>query len=269
MRPDLPTPLEHQSSQQQIVAALTRQLQQLQSGGRTVSRPAQSTGWVALDRLLPAGGLGGGTLTEWIAAVPGSGASLLALVAALQACRSGRHLVVVDGRRTFYPPAAAAWGVDLHSLILVRPTAIKDQQWAIDQALRVPAVGAVLAWPTAVDPRTFRRWQLAAESSGTQGMLVRPATARQETSWSDVRWEVRSVTPKRTILAGDSSDNLQEEQQTVATSTLSDQSWSIQVELLRAPGGNGNCGPGKAVVSLADVFHQQSAPATIVTKNPG
>lgn len=219
-----------------------------------------------MDRLLAAGGLAAGTLTEWIAAIPGSGASLLALVAAQKACRGDRYLVVVDGHHSFYPPAAAAWGVDLRWLILIRSTTAADQQWAIDQALRVPAVGAVLAWPMAVAPRTFRRWQLAAEGSGAQGMLVRPLTARREPSWSEVRWEVTSTAATAEARQATGLKELKEHQrsedeQAETRPEGAKGDWNIRVELLRAPGWNGNRSQNTAEVLLApqrgDCFRQR------------
>jgi hypothetical protein len=99
-------------------------------------------------------------------------------------------LVVVDRHGTFYPPAAAAWGMPLANMIVLRPTNARDEAWALDQALRSRAVAAVLAWPPRLDDRAFRRLQLAAESSGAIGLFVRPASARREPTWADVRLSV-------------------------------------------------------------------------------
>ena len=83
------------------------------------SGKAVSTGIEALDRLLPDAGFREGTLVEWLAE---SGSSdQLALLAAAPALGSDRVLIVIDGEKTFYPPAAAALGIDLRRLILVRP----------------------------------------------------------------------------------------------------------------------------------------------------
>ncbi len=62
---------------------------------------------------------------------------------------------------------------------------------ALDQALRCPAVAAVVAWPESLDGkldgRTFRRLQLAAEQGGGLGLLIRPESVRSQPSWADVR----------------------------------------------------------------------------------
>ncbi len=155
-----------------------------------------STGCAALDALLPGRGFARGTLVEWLACGQASGAGALALLAARQACAAGGGLVVVDRQRTFYPPAAAALGVDLRQLVVVRPADQKDHAWAFDQALRCAGVAAVWAWFERLDGRAFRRLQLAAESSGALGLLLRGEKFREAPSWAETRLLVRPL-PRR------------------------------------------------------------------------
>ena len=177
-------------------------------------RPHFSTGIPPLDALLPGGGLCRGMLLEWLAADDeGGGTTLMGLLTAAgvrnaecgmrnkegeSASSSFRTLhsapriplVVIDRHGTFYPLAAAGWGIPLANMILLRPADARDEAWALDQAIRSPAVSSVLAWPTRLDGRAFRRLQLAAESSGAIGILVRPASARHEPTWADARFWV-------------------------------------------------------------------------------
>jgi len=155
-----------------------------------------SSGCAGLDRLLPGRGFRRGTLVEWLADgdanCRGSGAATLAAIVAKNACGhnttgEAKTLVVVDHRGEFYPPGAAGLGIDLKRLVVVQPENKADNDWALDQALRCPGVGAVLAWQRQIDGRTFRRLQLAAEQSAAVGLLIRPAAARVEPSWADVR----------------------------------------------------------------------------------
>jgi|GEM_PF-3912956 len=135
----------------EIVQVLADRVRQLETGFRPAAESV-SSGLAPLDRLLPGKAFRRGTLVEWLAAEEGSGAGLLALTAAREACRQGGALVVLDRERSFYPPAAAAWGIDLEKLIVVRPSS-KDESWALDQVLRSAGVAAVLSWPP--------RWPLA------------------------------------------------------------------------------------------------------------
>src|SRR5437016_1699709 len=133
-----------------LVSSLRREVARLE-----MSRPLEderpiSSGSAALNGLLPAGGLRRGTLVEYLTASSGSGAGILALAAAREACRDGRAFVVLDhpplarsaseGNRLghFYPPAAAAWGIELSAMLVLRPANKADALWALDHALRCP-----------------------------------------------------------------------------------------------------------------------------------
>jgi hypothetical protein len=199
------------------LARLVELVQQAEGSLRAGAGEHFSTGCGALDGLLPGGGLARGSLVEWVADAPGGGAGLFAVVAAREAQRDGGAVVVVDRDQGFYPPAAAAWGIDLASMIVVHPRNEADERWAIDQALRCSHVAAVVAWPRRLEGRTFRRWQLAAESSGAVGLFVRPAAARREPSWAQVRW---AVTPRPTAPSAEASSG-----------------WQLGVRLLRVRGG--------------------------------
>jgi protein ImuA len=136
--------------------------------------------------LLPERGFRRGALVEWLSAGEGVGAGTLALLAAKHACRDGGILAVFDNRE-FFPPAAVRLGIEREQLVVIRARTAADNHWAIDQALRSPAVAAVLAWPDRIDDRTFRRWQLSAEEGGCVAMLLRYEAAKNEPSWADVR----------------------------------------------------------------------------------
>ncbi len=143
-----------------------------------------SSGSAALDRLLPERGFAAGSLIEWLTSSPGSGAASLGMIAAREAMWEGGAVVVMDRKRQFYPPAAAALGLDLESLVVVRAAGEADELWALDQALRCPGVAAVWAELDDLDWRWFRRLQLAAEDGGAIGLFQRPLRVRGQPTWS-------------------------------------------------------------------------------------
>jgi len=170
-----------------IVDKLQDQIRCLEGSCQARDEEVISSGCDALDRLLPFGGLQRGSLVEWLSSGPGSGVATLALLSARQACRDGGALVVPDRNRQIYPPAIAAWGVDLAQVILIYPKNKRDQFWAWDQALRCPGVAVVWGWVDQIDPRQFRRLQLSTETSGSIGLLLRPIEMRSQPTWADVR----------------------------------------------------------------------------------
>src|SRR6188474_765375 len=114
------------SERQALVQALAEQVRQCETARRRSQKAAISTGFAALDRLLPGGGLHRGTLAEWLPR-DGDGATMLALAVARNACTEQGTLVVIDRRGTFYSLAAAACGIDLSRLLLVRPQNDRDE----------------------------------------------------------------------------------------------------------------------------------------------
>jgi hypothetical protein len=190
-------------------------------GEARAPRSVCPSGFRGIDRLLPGGGIGRGSLVEWIGG-PASGATSLAfavasrLLAARPATAGKRPaagdppgatgtILVVDRRGRFHPPAVLPWlerstdsrpkpgGQAIGPLVVVRPAQNEDEIWAIDQALRCPGVTAVLAWPEQISSTAMRRLQLAARGSGAVGFLVRPERARREPSWAEARLNVTTV----------------------------------------------------------------------------
>ena len=188
------------------------QLRELLNRKESEKKPCQSisSGCLPLDRHLPQQGFQRGSLIEWIGGGVGSGASLLGMLAARSACRGGGALVLVDRGQSFYPPAANAYQLDLQNTIVVHPTTEKDECWAIEQALRCSDIAAVVAWSKRLTSNAFRRLQLAAEHGGSLGLLVRPTTARNESSWASLRMLV--------------------------SPSVGRQGWRLSVELLRCGG---------------------------------
>ncbi|MGQ0636618.1 MAG: ImuA family protein [Planctomycetaceae bacterium] len=173
---------------------ILRQLQALLTPGREPRKtvPVESDVWGAL---FPRG-LRRGMLTEWLSAGSGSGVESLTLK--LVSTLGRAILVVVDSHHDFYPPAAAALGIEPADTIIIRPRREADSLWAVEQSLRCRGVGAVLSRLNHVADRPFRRLQLAAERGGAIGVLIQPAGQRTSPSWAQARFLVRSL-PSRSV----------------------------------------------------------------------
>ncbi|RKH57627.1 ImuA family protein [Corallococcus aberystwythensis] len=125
-----------------VVEELRERIRQLQAAPRRALSVLR-TGVDAVDALLPQGGLPLGTSVE-LCGEAASGRTSLALRAVASAHRELRLCAWVDGPRELYPPAAAALGVDLERLLVVRPRAFAQRVWSTVQLARSGAFTAVV-----------------------------------------------------------------------------------------------------------------------------
>lgn len=124
------------------IERLREQIRKLQAAPRTYLSGLR-TGIAPFDGLFPGGGLPLGQAIElWGEAA--SGRTSLALRAVAAAHREARLAAFLDGPRELYPPAAAALGVQLERLLIVRPKAPGQLIWSAVQLLRSGAFACVV-----------------------------------------------------------------------------------------------------------------------------
>jgi protein ImuA len=164
-------------------------------GAGGVLRPL---GLPALDAAL-GGGLPTGCLQEVIAADEGAAVGFAAF---LLACAAGAGQGLQDrdvlwaslGAGDLYPPGLAAFGLDPARLLLLAASSHGDLLWALEEALRCPALGAVLGEVERLDLTAGRRLQLAAAAGGVTGfLLARRARQPAAVSAAVLRWRVASL----------------------------------------------------------------------------
>jgi cell division inhibitor SulA/protein ImuA len=131
--------------------------------------PATPTGFAELDAELPGGGWPRAGLTELQVPREGAGELSLLLPALAQVSREQRWVVFVAPPYLPYAPALGQAGIDLSRYMLVRVQSLESRLWAIEQALRSGACGAVLFWANGLDDRHLRRLQLAAIEGDAMG----------------------------------------------------------------------------------------------------
>ncbi|MCK6484326.1 MAG: hypothetical protein L6R00_09360 [Phycisphaerae bacterium] len=196
-----------------LLRTLEENVRRIEGGfGRRDQRRHLPTGLAALDAALPGGGLAAGAIHELLSETDGAGSWTWALWLAARAAEGGLpahagrgassapsrrersppggYLVWLDGPREFYPPAAAAWGIDPARLVIVRPADAREAYWIIDQTLRCPAVAAVIAAPPPMQRAEARRLQLAAEAGGGVGLLLHARPGQAGDSGAVSRWRI-------------------------------------------------------------------------------
>jgi hypothetical protein len=162
-------------------------------GGRGPRPAAAPSGFAELDAQLPGGGWPVGAIAELMSDVPGIGELSLIVPVLSRLARAGRHIAWIAPPYLPYAPALAQRGLPLERVLLIQTGSLKESLWAMEQALRCPAVGAVLGWPAYIVDRNVRRLQLAAAAGGSLGILYRPPEAARESSPAALRLRLHAV----------------------------------------------------------------------------
>jgi protein ImuA len=162
--------------------------------GLTTRAPRDGTGApipVFADTSLIGAGLARGALHEVCAATPGSG---VAFAAILLAHCGGQVLWISTEQESnlVWPPGLIPFGLAPESLILARAARWPEALWAMEEALRCPALGGAVLMAGAgqgLDLTATRRLHLAAEAGGVFGLLLRPDGAAGASA-ARTRWHI-------------------------------------------------------------------------------
>ena len=173
-------------------AALARLRAEL--AGLTTRTPAGSAGApipIFADNSLIGAGLVRGALHEVCAASPGSGVAFAAIL--LARC-GGQVLWIATEQESnlVWPPGLLPFGLAPENLILARAARWPEALWAMEEALRCPALGAAVLMAGSgqgLDLTATRRLHLAAEAGGVFGLLLRPDGAAGASA-ARTRWHI-------------------------------------------------------------------------------
>ena len=157
-----------------------------------------SSGYAALDAILPGGGWPRSGLTEILSSDAGIGAIRLVLPALARLSHEGRWIIWVAPPHVPYSPALLGHGLDLTRVLVVDlpeddVSARTQALWAYEQALRFGDCGAALLWLDTLSNLRLRRLQIAAEAGSTWGLVFRPARRANQPSPAPLRLEIETL----------------------------------------------------------------------------
>ncbi|ALO44813.1 translesion DNA synthesis-associated protein ImuA [Pseudohongiella spirulinae] len=142
------------------------------------STAAQSSGYPALDALLPHGGWPERGLVELICPHKGIGELQLLLPLLRERSHSQQSILWIAPPYPLHGKALHEAGINTrNSFVIPSQTSCNQALWSIEKALQSLECGLVLAWQNWLSARVIRRLQLAANEGGTLGILFhqRPA----------------------------------------------------------------------------------------------
>lgn len=148
--------------------------------------PVVTSGFAALDAVLPGGGWPCGELTELLCREHGIGELSLLQPTLSTLDHEAGWIAVVAPPWQAHAPAWQAAGVPLERLLMVDATAA-DAAWACEHLLASGALAALLAWLPDCDTRGLRRLQLAAHGRRSLAFVFRPHAAAGTASPAPLR----------------------------------------------------------------------------------
>lgn len=116
-------------------------------------------------------------------------------IAGLLAHLTGRNGVIlwISASRRLFPPGLAAFGIRPECFIFLDAACERDVAWAMEEALKCPAVAAVVGELQDLDFTSSRRLQLAVEQSRVTGFVIRQRPRAITTTACVSRWRITSL----------------------------------------------------------------------------
>ncbi|WP_431261866.1 translesion DNA synthesis-associated protein ImuA [Roseateles chitinivorans] len=154
----------------------------------------ESTGFPALDAVLPGGGWPSAALTEVLVSQFSivEFRLLAPTIGALTA--RGRTVALVGPALRPHMPGLRHHGVDDRYVVWVDVDAPRDRLWSTEQLIKAGSCGAVIAWLPLVRAEQVRRLQVLASHCRGPVFLCRPESAGRDSSAAPLRVAVRVQT---------------------------------------------------------------------------
>jgi protein ImuA len=99
----------------------------------------------------------------------------------------------ISTSRRLFPPGLPTFGLNPESFIFLDLASERDVAWAMEEALKCPALSAVVGEIRDIDFTASRRLQLAVEQSRVTGFVIRTNPRRITTTACVSRWRITSL----------------------------------------------------------------------------
>jgi protein ImuA len=169
---------------EEIHPSLWRASQLARSRGRVVD-----TGYPALSVELPGGGWPVGALVDLL--VQQAGVGELRLLRPALSAGENRPVAFVQPPHTPHGLGLSYIGLSIERVLRVQAPRTADALWSAEPILRAGSCSALIFWTQYAKASSLRRLHLAAQSSETLFVMVRPLAAAQDSSPALLRLTLR------------------------------------------------------------------------------
>jgi protein ImuA len=99
----------------------------------------------------------------------------------------------ISASRTIFPPALTFFNIDPHRIIFIDLKDQKEVAWAVEEALKLNGLAAVVGEVQEINFTTSRRLQLAVEKSQVTGFLLNKKNTTSGSNACLTRWRINSL----------------------------------------------------------------------------
>lgn len=160
------------------------------------ARPAAaaiSTGYPALDAMLPRGGWPVGGITEIFCADDSRLVLPLVWPALARLSQAKRWLAMIAPPNAPSRAELQAEGIDLGHVLMIHPHATSNGLWAVEHALRAGTCAAVLSWVNQADRHAMQDLRGAALAGNSCGLIFRPHWTMEQPGIDSLRLRVTAT----------------------------------------------------------------------------
>jgi protein ImuA len=179
------------TSKAAILAQLQKDLLPLQGFKPAASGGAHHAGLGPINNAFPTRSFPLGAVHEFLCSGAEEAAASSGFIAGVLSSLmlSGGITVWISATRTLFPPALQAFNIQPHKIIFIDLKRESDLLWVMEEALKCGGLAAVVGEVKELSFTTSRRLQLAVESSGVTGFLLR-RDLRTTSTVCITRWRI-------------------------------------------------------------------------------
>lgn len=182
-----------QTAKQDIIQQLQKEVLSMQKL-KKVSGRSLDTGLWEMEKAFPDQTFPLGVVHEFISNAQEDAAATNGFMAGLisQLVRKGTT-IWVSNKRTIFPPALSAFGIEPERIIFIDLWRQKEILWAIEEALKCDTVAAVIGELSELSFTESRRLQLAVEQSRVTGFIHRYNLRTENVTACVSRWRIKPL----------------------------------------------------------------------------
>jgi protein ImuA len=176
-----------------IIKRLQNDILPLQGYKSTLGRSTIKIDLGAINAAFPNSNFPLGAIHEFMVNGPGTKAATAGFVTSIISSLMKEEGVVmwISADRTIFPPALTLFNIDPHRVIFIDLRNQKEVAWAVEEALQLKGLAAVIGEVQELDFTTSRRLQLAVEKSQVTGFLLNNNKRNNNTNASLCRWQIQ------------------------------------------------------------------------------